>query len=132
MVKIELEENVAKLVLEAVSCKMNELNNVRILCGFANDRMADDYADLESAYSIISDSLCTQKPDEGMSLEGYVDYLYGIYNSAGDDKEYVDLYVIARGNTERLDEKYLHYGVLDESLVDDIVLTLRDKINANC
>ena len=132
MVKIELEENTAKLVLEAISCKMNELNNVRILCGLANNKMADAYADLESAYNAISDSLCTQKPDEGMSLEGYVDYLYSIYNSAGDDKDYVDLYVITRGNTDRLDGKYLHYGVLDESLVDDIVLTLRDKINGNC
>lgn len=131
MIKIELEENVAKLVLDAISNKMSELNNVRILCGFANDRMADDYADLETAYNAISEGL-NQKETKGMSLEEYVDYLYGVYQSAGDNKDYVDLYVITRGNTERLDEKYLHYGVLDESLVDDIVLTLRDRINANC
>jgi hypothetical protein len=103
MVKIELEENTAKLVLEAISCKMNELNNVRILCGLTNSKMANAYADLESAYNAISDSLCTQKPDEGMSLEEYVEYLYAIYNSAGGYKEHVDLYVITRGNTERLD-----------------------------
>ena len=128
MVKIELEKNTAKLVLEAISNKMSELNNVRILCGFANDRMADDYADLESAYNAISEGL-NKKETKGMSLEEYVEYLYAIYNSAGGYKEHVDLYIITRGNTERLDEKYLHYGVLDESLVDDIVLTLRDKIN---
>jgi hypothetical protein len=128
MVKIELEENTAKLVLEAISGKMSELNNVRNLCGFANDRMADDYADLESAYNTISEGL-NKKETKGMSLEEYVEYLYAIYNSAGGYKEHVDLYIITRGNTERLDGKYLHYGVLDESLVDDIVLTLRDKIN---
>ena len=62
---------------------------------------------------------------KNMSLEEYINHLYGIYISNGKDREYTDLYIITRGNAHLLDKKY----VLDEALVDDIVLTLRDRIN---
>jgi len=61
-----------------------------------------------------------------MTFEEYVDYLYYIYRTNGEDREYTDLYVITRGNTEMLKKKYR--DILDESNVDDIVTTLRDKI----
>jgi hypothetical protein len=57
----------------------------------------------------------------------YVDYLYYIYRTNGKDREYTDLYTLARGNSQMLSNKY----ILDEALVDDIVLTLQDKINGN-
>jgi len=65
-----------------------------------------------------------------MSPEEYVDYLYYIYRTNGEDREYTDLYAITRGNTQMLKKGYR--DILDETLVDDIVLTLRDKINGNC
>ena len=57
----------------------------------------------------------------------YVDYLYYIYRTNGKDREYTDLYTIARGNSQMMSKKY----ILKESLVDDIVLVLMDKINGN-
>lgn len=64
-----------------------------------------------------------------MTLEEYVDYLYYIYRTNGKDREYTDLYVITRGNTEMLKKKYR--DILDESNIDDIVTTLRDKIGGD-
>ena len=62
-----------------------------------------------------------------MTLDEYTDYLYYIYRTNGEDREYTDLYTITRGNTQMLKKKYRDF--LDENIIDDVVTTLRDKIN---
>lgn len=62
-----------------------------------------------------------------MSYDEYVEYLLGIYNNSK-DKKWIDLNMLITGNIFMLKPTYYGTMGIDEDLVNDIYLDLRERI----
>lgn len=56
MVTIKLEDNVAHIVLKAITDRMSSLNSFRTISGTLTDGMEEDYECLEKAFETIMNS----------------------------------------------------------------------------
>lgn len=57
MATIKLEDNVANIVLKAITDRMNTLNSIKSISGVLSDSMEEDYECLEEAFNAVMNGL---------------------------------------------------------------------------